>query len=367
MVLTARAAVTSSVLRRVLATVPTITTTTTLPFAPTLRHRKLATSSGGIPVVDFSRFLRGNAKDKERAAKDVVDAFKNIGFVYISGHGIPDEVLNGVYDKSKRFFDLPLAEKEKIAWETPESNRGYVAPGREKVTQLTDAAEVAKLREASPDLKESLEIGKEPSSDYQNRWPTHDAQFRTTMMRFYDIAHDLHLEVMRSIALGLGLGETFFDKYCDKKDHNLRLLHYPEVPVSVFDNDGQARAGAHTDYGSITLLFQDDRGGLQVQSPDTGAWIQATPIPGTIVINAGDLLSRWSNDVIRSTNHRVVSPPPEKAANGGQVFPARYSIAYFCNPNMDAMIEGLPGIGEAGKYEPVLTKAYMVKRLSATY
>ncbi|KAJ3217360.1 hypothetical protein HDU67_008062 [Dinochytrium kinnereticum] len=323
-----------------------------------------ASAPGAIPVVDFGAYLKGDAADKRRAAAEVVDAFKNVGFVYLANHGIGEDVLGKVFEKSKRFFELPLSEKEKIAWETPESNRGYVAPGREKVTQLLDASEVAKLREQSPDLKESLEIGKEPSTDYQNRWPVHDPNFRPTMMQFYDTAHNLHFQVMRSIGLGLGIGERFFDPFCDKKDHNLRLLHYPEVPASVFEKEGQARAGAHSDYGSITLLFQDDKGGLEVMTPQHG-WIQATPIPGTIVINAGDLLSRWSNDVIRSTNHRVVSPP-STVSKGASVHPARYSIAYFCNPNMDAMIEGLPGIGEK-KYEKVLTKEYMVMRLSATY
>ncbi|KAJ3104791.1 hypothetical protein HDU97_008859 [Phlyctochytrium planicorne] len=331
------------------------------------KHAKSVSTSSKktIPVVDFGRYLIGNANDKAAAAKEVVDAFTKVGFVYLANHGIPDAMLKGVFDKSKAFFNLPLEEKIKIAWETPESNRGYVSPGREKVTQLLDASDVAKLRDQSPDLKESLEIGKEPSTDFQNRWPNHDPQFRATMMQFYDVAHDLHFEVMRSIGLGLGIGERFFDKFCDKKDHNMRLLHYPEVPCSVFEKEGQARAGAHTDYGSITLLFQDDKGGLEVETAE--GWTEATPIPGTIVINAGDLLSRWSNDVIKSTNHRVVAPPPEKVTSGATVHPARYSLAYFCNPNMDATIEGLPGIGKVGLYEPVNTKAYMVKRLSATY
>ncbi|KAI8842937.1 hypothetical protein BC829DRAFT_401436 [Chytridium lagenaria] len=313
-------------------------------------------STSVIPVVDFGRYLKGNETDRRAASAEIVQAFKSVGFVYIANHGIEGKMLDTVFEKSKKFFELDLKEKEKIAWETPESNRGYVSPGREKVTQLLDVTEVAKLREQSPDLKESLEIGKEPSSDYQNRWPNHDIEFRPRMLNFYNVAHNLHLEVMRSIGLGLGIGEHFFDKFCDKKDHNLRLLHYPEVPCGVFEKEGQARAGAHTDYGSITLLFQDDKGGLEVMTPSQG-WVRATPIPGTIVINAGDLLSRWSNDVIRSTNHRVVSPPPEKA-NGKNVFP---STLFHC------VLLACRELGKEGLYEPVLTKAYMVKRLSATY
>ena len=121
----------------------------------------------------------------------------------------------------------------------------------------------------------------------------------------------------------------------------MRLLHYPPVARETFaQKKGQVRAGEHSDYGSITLLFQDERGGLQVESPN-GTFVDATPIPDTIVINAGDLLARWSNDTIKSTKHRVVEPP--RPPEDGDTYPARYSIAYFCNPNFDRFIEAIPG------------------------
>ncbi|EEY16516.1 thymine dioxygenase [Verticillium alfalfae VaMs.102] len=127
------------------------------------------------------------------------------------------------------------------------------------------------------------------------------------------------------------------------------------------------RAGEHSDYGSITLLFQDARGGLQVRGPG-GRFVDATPIPGTVVVNAGDLLARWSNDTIRSTVHRVVEPPGGGA--DGDVYPPRYSIAYFCNPNYKDYIEALPGTyaSEAEKkYEGINSGEYLVQRLTATY
>ncbi|KAJ1553753.1 hypothetical protein HK405_006998, partial [Cladochytrium tenue] len=123
---------------------------------------------------------------------------------------------------------------------------------------------------------------------------------------------------------------------------------------------------AHTDYGTVTLLFQDQRGGLEVKTP-SGEWAEATPIPGTVVINAGDLLARWSNDVIRSTEHRVVSPRVAPTEAGGSQHGARYSVAFFCNPNQDAVVEGLPGVGGGPKYPPVRTSDYLVMRLAATY
>lgn len=183
---------------------------------------------------------------------------------------------------------------------------------------------------------------------------------------------ELHIEVMRAIAVGMGLDASYFDGYTDVGDNTLRLLHYPGVKKSVFaENKLQVRAGEHTDYGSITLLFQDDRGGLQVKSPQ-GTFVDATPIEGTVVVNAGDLLARWSNDTIKSTLHRVVEPVGRKTVGAGneESYPARYSIAYFCNPNFKSYIEAIPGTFEKveeKKYGGINSGEYLVQRLAATY
>lgn len=239
------------------------------------------------------------------------------------------------------------------------------------MSQLTSKEDVEALRGEVPDLKESFEIGREGEPSHPNLWPSSDAEavsFKENMMDFFDTCKRLHMEVMRAIAVGMGIDEAYFDPYTDGGDNTLRLLHYPSVPKSVFTkNNMQVRAGEHTDYGSITLLFQDDRGGLQVKSPD-GTFVNATPIPGTVVVNAGDLLARWSNDTIKSSLHRVVEPP---APADGDVHPARYSIAYFCNPNFEKHIEAIPGTFGAGKgekkYEGINSGKYLVQRLAATY
>ena len=238
-----------------------------------------------------------------------------------------------------------------------------------------------KLREGTPDLKESIEIGREGDADHPNRWPDFDgdeagAEFKKVMQEFHNKCKDLHCLVMRAIALGMGLGEHFFDGYTGKGDNNLRLLHYPGVSKRVFEQSTQQmRAGEHSDYGSITLLFQDQAGGLQVMTP-SGKFVDATPIEGTVVVNAGDLLMRWSNDLIKSTKHRVVKPPVvvkgEGEGEGREEWcPARYSVAYFCNPDYDRWIEALPGTweGEKGgkKYAGINSGEYLVQRLSVTY
>lgn len=241
-----------------------------------------------------------------------------------------------VFSTSASFFRLPPATKDALAWTTPQANRGYSSPGREKVTQLTSSAAVSALRTASPDIKESFEIGRDDEPNHPNRWPDEAssafpaaaAGFRHTMTAFFAQLAALHADVMRAIAVGMGLPEEgFFDRFVSDADNTLRLLHYPAVRRDVFRiNPGQVRAGAHSDYGSITFLFQDGRGGLQVQSPG-GGFVDATPIEGTCVVNAGDLLARWSNDTIKSTIHRVVEPPGREGKEGGETYPARYSIA----------------------------------------
>jgi isopenicillin N synthase-like dioxygenase len=200
------------------------------------------------------------------------------------------------------------------------------------VTSLVDKSAIDALRASIPDLKESMEIGREHGSpEYPNNWPDRfdaaGAEFRKVMTNFYDTCQELQMQVMRAIALGIGLEEKFFDRFVDAADNNLRLLHYPATPASAFKaappRPQQVRAGKHTDYGTVTLLFQDLRGGLEVRSPE-GTWVGATPIEGTVVINAGDLLNRWSNSAINSTEHQVVEPPSEPVDGW---YPARYSCA----------------------------------------
>ncbi|EXJ94508.1 hypothetical protein A1O1_02904 [Capronia coronata CBS 617.96] len=332
-----------------------------------------------MPLIDFGAFLHGDPATKKATADQILHAFKTSGFLYLQNHGVPKDQVSLAFAESAQFFARPQAQKDALGWTTPDANRGYVTWGREKVTQSSNPEEIAKLRASNPDLKESMEIGREGVPGLPNQWPAHlDAEgqkFTEDMKRFFLTLKDLHMQVMRAIAIGMmGLDhERFFDSYTDAGDNNLRLLHYPPVKRSVWrDNPSQVRAGEHSDYGSITLLFQDQVGGLEVKSP-RGTWVRATPIEGTIVVNAGDLLARWSNDMIKSTNHRVIQPPPPKDAaadaDPDALIPARYSIAYFCNPNFDRLIEALPGTWEetGKKYEPINSGDYLVMRLAATY
>ncbi|KAF9534769.1 hypothetical protein CPB83DRAFT_842915 [Crepidotus variabilis] len=329
-----------------------------------------ATNSFNIPVINFAKFRSTSSLDEKRhTAGEIVSAFKQSGFIYLSNHGIDTAEIQSTFQKSRDFFALPSDIKDSLAWEDPRSNRGYVKIGRERVTQSRDPAEIAALRAKAPDYKETMEIGRDWDSEWKNQWPAGDLApgFKQRMLGFYETCHELHVEVMRSIALGLDLGEHFFDTKVNEKCHNLRLLSYPPVKTSLLRNEGQARAGAHSDYGTLTLLFQDSVGGLEVQNPNTGKFVAATPINDTIVVNVGDLLARWSNDILRSTLHRVVAPPSKKINDTEGVTPARQSIAFFCNPNFSAEISCLPNCGETPKYPPINTEKYIVGRLAVTY
>ncbi|PYH90425.1 Clavaminate synthase-like protein [Aspergillus ellipticus CBS 707.79] len=325
-----------------------------------------------IPIIDFEPFLNGTPADKHEVAMSVVGAFKTSGFLYLKDHGIPPSVVSRVFGSSGRFFARPQDQKDSLCWTTPQANRGYVKTGQEKLSTPDDVSGESRTTQ---DLKETIEIGREGVEGHPNRWPDNlddeGKDFKEVMLSFFDTCKSLHLEVMRAIALGMHLPEHFFDSYVDAGDNNLRLLHYPSVHKDVFEkNPSQVRAGEHSDYGSITLLFQDRRGGLQVRSPKS-TFVDVTPIADTVVVNAGDLLARWSNDTIKSTRHRVVEPPKVVGEeNDSGVYPDRYSIAYFCNPNMNQFIEAIPGTyGEdicPAKYPGITTGDYLVQRLTAT-
>lgn len=313
-------------------------------------------------------------------AISVTNAFKTSGFLYLKDHGIQPSIVSEIFASSARFFARPQSQKDSLCWTTPLSNRGYIKTGQEKLSREVEAAGIDDLRNANPDLKETMEIGREGVDGLPNRWPDYFDEegqaFERTMLSFFERCKALHVQIMQAIAVGLGLpSEHFFDEFLVAGDNTLRLLHYPSVDRDIFQkHPGQVRAGEHSDYGSITLLFQDARGGLQVRSP-RGTFVDVTPIPDTIVVNAGDLLARWSNDIIMSTRHRVVEPPSNVGTAEDpvdkHVYPARYSVAYFCNPNMDQFIEALPGTyggdqQRTKKYPGIATSDYLVQRLTAT-
>jgi len=306
-----------------------------------------------IPVIDFGPFLDGTRAERQGVAEQMRRASQEWGFFYLSRCGMPTQQLEAAFSGSKTFFDLPLEEKQGVAWQCPESNRGYVGIKREKLDPTRPG-----------DLKEAFNLAPErPGLDsHKNLWPKGHPRFKSVMIQF--LAECIHTadRVLEAFALALDQPEDFFKDAHNEHDHTLRLLHYPPLPAGFEPENGESRAGAHTDYGSITLLFQDDVGGLEVCTR-SGEWIRATPISGTVVVNTGDLMHRWTNHVFCSTPHRVNVAPEHRTRD-------RYSIAFFCHPNKTSEIACIESCATADNppiYTPISAGQHLNEKLTNTY
>ncbi|KAK8174967.1 thymine dioxygenase [Phyllosticta citrichinensis] len=338
-----------------------------------------------VPIVDFGGFCRENDEQARRkVAREIDAALRTVGFVYLRNHGVPGETVDEAFEWSKKFFALPLATKN-LAPHPPGGthHRGYSSPGLEKVSQHTYAAStIADLRAAAPDVKESFECGNETDGAQPNIWPPDAALpgFRTAMMAFFDQCSTLVHAVLRALALALSLDdESALSAAHAASAFQLRLLHYPPVAARALRQQAAARIGAHSDFGSLTLLFQDAVGGLEVESPP-GRYRPAPPVDGAVLVNVGDLLERWSNGRWRSTVHRVGLPAHLREAREREgegegegeddMVAPRYSLPFFSAPDPDTVIEALPGCWDEAnpkKYPPVTAAEYVNVRMNAIY
>ena len=261
-----------------------------------------------------------------------------------------------MFESSAAFFSGPASIRQAASFSGPGGNRGYITLGGEAL----DPGKPADVKEAfniglelAPDDPELL--ARAPFRD-ANLWPDIPG-FRETMLDYFNRIWRLGRDLHRGFALDLGLAPDFFEAKLDKPIATLRLLHYP--PVTRPPSDGQLGAGVHTDYGNVTLLATDAVGGLMVQDR-AGRWLDAPVIPDAFVCNIGDCLMRWSNDVYVSTPHKVVSPPGAD----------RYSVAFFLDPNPDAVVACLPtciGPDRPAKYAAITGADFLRSRLEPTY
>ncbi|KAI8677631.1 hypothetical protein LRP88_00057 [Fusarium phalaenopsidis] len=332
-----------------------------------------------IPVIDFAPLLSDDSQHETyaKSGKEIFHAFKHVGFAYIKNHAVPQEMVDEAFGWSKKFFDLPQEEKEKVP-HPPEGwyHRGYSGIGREKVTQMVfDEAGIAQERK-KPDFKESYEMGNEDNTaTLRNIWPAEEVipGFREFFIKFYETCYEMELKLLRAIAVGMGLEDNFFVDYHKEKNNQIRLLHYPPAVEELMATGKLDGIGAHTDFGTLTMLFQDEVGGLEVEDiHNKGTYIQAPYIPGTIVVNIGDFLMRWSNDELRSTMHHVRAPAAEEPKDKSQVrmTKERYSIPYFVCADAERTIDCVPGCwgpDRPKKYEPVNAMDYINMRLNSTY
>ena len=302
-----------------------------------------------LPVIDLR---------EQSTALLLREACCNVGFFYLKGHGVAQPLLDAQLEWTRRLFDLPLASREKISMRTSKARRGY----EPIATQVLDEG-------APPDLKESFYLGRDlgPEHPYvraglhgygANQWPEGLPWFRGQMEAYFDSLSALSLRMMRLLALSLDLPQGYFDAMMREPMPVLRLIHYPPHPSDARPN--QLGAGAHTDWGALTFLLQDDAGGLEVQNI-AGDWVYAPPLAGSFVVNLGDMIERWTNGWYRSTMHRVLN----RARDRG-----RTSVAYFSNPDFNACVACLPTCTDAShpaRYAPCTAGQHLQESFERSY
>jgi isopenicillin N synthase-like dioxygenase len=290
-----------------------------------------------VPLVDFAGFDSADPSVRKRIAREIHIACRTIGFFYVVNHGVPAEKVDAAFAVAKAFFDLPLEQKTAIHMRKSAASSGYEPIG----AQILDSQD-ADADAAPPDLKESFYCGLDLPDDHplalkrlrgygHNLWPDALPHMRETLISYYGEMIRLGERILGMIALSLELDQDWFRPHFNPPAATLRLIKYPPQPANAAFN--QIGAGAHTDWGSITILAQDMSGGLEVRNL-AGEWIAAPPIPGTFVINLGDLMARWTNGVYSSNMHRV-----KNNRSGGD----RYSLPFFMSPQPDAVIAPVPG------------------------
>jgi len=324
-------------------------------------------SDSTIPTVDLAAFLAGTDDECRRIAARVDDICQSIGFLVVGHHGVPHEVIDEAWTSARKFFDLPLDAKLALRSADPGCPRGYFRLEGESLARTRGGT-------APPDRKESYSsgplcapAGHAHSNEFDfyygpNTWPEEPAGFCQTWTNYYTAMELLGSQVMHLLASALRLADDYFVEYHTHHISALRALNYPSM--SQRPPPGQQRAGAHSDYGSVTILKPDPAvAGLEVQLP-SGNWMGAPKVGDAFIVNIGDLMARWTNDRWVSTLHRVVDP----VALSGDPAPRRQSIAYFMNPNYDAEISAIPSClaeGESPKYPPVPAGQYLIQKFTS--
>ena len=303
-----------------------------------------------IPVVDVAPFVAGGSMSARRAvAAQIRRACVDIGFFQIVGHGIPRAELDEALAWGKRFFRLPLAEKMSVHAAKSPRRRGFIAAGGVNPDANPDKA---------PDLKERFMMSREPlpgedaAADFtigQSQWPAMLPGFAAFMKAHMGKRVTLAQRLIRAFALSLDLPEDYFDAVYARPGGSLALNYYPAIDPAALAR-AQWSFSPHTDYGGVTLLTQDDIGGLQARNC-AGEWIDAPPLDGAFVVNIGDMFAMWTNDLYSSNLHRAMN-------TGGE---ERLSIAFFTSPAPDTTIECLAtcrNIDNPPRYAPVRAGDY---------
>lgn len=314
--------------------------------------------------LDLGGFLSSDQAEKARIGRQIDRICRETGFLAVTNHGVPPQVINDVWSAALGFFARPNDEKQRVSPPRAGYPYGYLGAG-------TEALAKSRGEDTPPDLKESFNGGPQQIPAGMNDpealafcyeptiWPDAPEGFKAAWKHYYSHMEQLAGQIMGAFAVALELDESHFEPFITEPISALRALNYPaqtDPPKA-----GQLRAGAHTDYGSLTILLPEPGSkGLEILTPN-GDWLPIAPIDGAFVVNIGDLMQRWTNDRWASTLHRVVTPSDWAGK-------PRQSLAFFHQPNWHAEITCLPGCvkpGEASKYSSVRSGPYLMEKFKA--
>lgn len=310
-----------------------------------------------VPVLDFACMYSSRQDDRQRFARALRDACTNVGFFYLKNHGVPNAVMDRAADAMRKFFALSVEEKMRIHYLTSQNHRGYVATGNIKSDRELKGGDMHEAIELAHDLPVTDPDHLAGNKFYgPNVWPESPPDFRWALGTYFDTQLEFGRMMLRGFALALELPETFFDPIYTKPMSRLRACYYP--PQDPDWDLSKLGIGAHRDFEIFTTVWAD-RPGLQALGTE-GDWIDIPPVNGTFVINIGDLMQRWTNDLFLSRPHRVV--------NLGQS--ERYSLAQFFGVDYAAELDAFPSLKaerEDGKYPTVSCGAHVEERIARTY
>jgi isopenicillin N synthase-like dioxygenase len=313
-----------------------------------------------VPIIDLNPWFSGDDEARASVAAQVDGALSSVGFMLVTGHGVPRSLASEVRAATRSFFALPDAVKRRYAVSV--NGRGWLPPG-------VEANAYSEGTETPPDLKESYTFGADrPTGDAEvdaywfapNVWPAEAPAVQSVVIDYLARMNALADELLVLCAAALGLEADFFTRHTSHSTHTFNVNWYPPASIAGEPEEGQFRIGPHTDFGTVTILDREPgRGGLQVWNAEAG-WQDAPYDPDALTINIGDLLARWSGDRWMSNRHRVL-PPQAEAPDEDLV-----SLVYFYEADHDTVVHSLqPPIGKANDYSPVVSAAFLRERLDA--
>ena len=322
--------------------------------------KSLEEATRTIPVIDAGPAFRGEPGGLDAAARQMRRACESVGFFYLAGHGVPQAVIDAAFRASREFHALPLDEKLRL--KLNENNIGYL-PVNESMQRASTVHTATR-----PNFNESFFISHDRGAEHpdvlagkplrgRNQWPEGHDGMRTAMVRYFKTMEGIGEGLLPVLARSLDMPDDHFAPFfANEAQINLRFLHYPPQGT---DDDEQFGQGPHTDNSFITFLAREEVPGLAVRLP-SGEWLAPPVIPGTFLVNLGNMMKRWSNDRFLSTPHGVLN---DSGAD-------RYSIAFFYSPNPDSVIECLPscaGPGNPSRYPPAVYRDLVLEFYSANY